>query len=686
MLAQRSPCRARPLCESRRDSVGILSQMALHRAQADSKAARGTRTIAALEIQGRAHHVVKDRVEVLVQADLDFFDMNDAFPRAASGQCVVPYGRGQVLHPNLFALPEQASKLDHVPQLAHIAGPSVTLQGCHRCSGHLRRTYAVPGRQLRDELMNQRCDVGVSLSEGRHSQCDALNPIVEVRSKPSGLNLVFQGTQGGTHQARIHADLGAPADAHEFAIFEEAQELCLDVHRHFTDLVEKQRASGGRFHLPTRALVRAGERAAFVPEQLALEQRVRDRRAIDGHEGSRAARGQLVHAPGNHLLTRPAFADDRDPHVLTGYDTNDTVELAHRRGPHNWLEDDVILTYSTRHCPDTYHILSHRPLRPLRCPHRVPLPSRQSRSGGQTRRVVTARVAGTIAATRRQVRRLKRTGFAVAPVQLGQRAPRGWEDAGGGTAPEDASFDRQLPRRVRERSRQYWTPVAVAIRVAARFRNHGARSILDVGCGPGKFCIVAGSLDPRFAVHGIDQRPRLIRHGARLARKLGAYNVRFSVGDVTTIPWDAYQGLYFFNPFAENIFHAQDRFDDDVQLSALRFASELLRVERLLERARVGTVVVTYHGLGGPIPSSYELVSDERAGSDRVRTWVQRRRLDSRWVWLEVQNSVLRVRRSELHCALASLICECPLSDRAANPRPEEPDTCPDITASAHLG
>jgi SAM-dependent methyltransferase len=271
------------------------------------------------------------------------------------------------------------------------------------------------------------------------------------------------------------------------------------------------------------------------------------------------------------------------------------------------------------------------------------------------------------------VRRPKQTDFAVAPIQLGQPAPRRWEDTDGGTTPEDASFDRQLPRRIRERSRQYWTPVAVAIRAAAHFRNYRARNILDVGCGPGKFCIVAGCLDPEVAVHGIDQRPRLVRHGARLARKLGAHNVRFSVGDVTTIPWDSYQGLYFFNPFAENIFHEQDRFDDDVQLSALRFASELLRVERLLEQARVGTVVVTYHGLGGPIPSSYELVTDERAGSDRVRTWVQRQRPDSRWVWLEVQNSVLRVPRSELHCALASLICECPPNDTAASLRREEP-------------
>ncbi|HEY0465790.1 MAG TPA: hypothetical protein VGC79_16365, partial [Polyangiaceae bacterium] len=54
---------------------------------------------------------------------------------------------------------------------------------------------------------------------------------------------------------------------------------------------------------------------------------------------------------------------------------------------------------------------------------------------------------------------------------------------------DDSLFDAQFPRYVRERSAQYWTPVAVAARAAAIFREQGATRILDVGCGPGKFCV-----------------------------------------------------------------------------------------------------------------------------------------------------------------------------------------------------
>jgi predicted RNA methylase len=239
---------------------------------------------------------------------------------------------------------------------------------------------------------------------------------------------------------------------------------------------------------------------------------------------------------------------------------------------------------------------------------------------------------------------------------------------------QDRSFDDQFPRYVRERSSQYWTPVAVAAQAAAIFRARGATRILDVGCGPGKFCVVAGCEQRDLEVHGIEQRSRLVRLGARLARQLGARNVRFSVADVTAVPWDGYDGFYFFNPFGENVMQRSEQFDNKVTLSTFRFGSELLRVECLLEQAPVGTVVVTYCGLGGPIPASYELVADERAGTDRLRTWVQGPRRWSTSAWLESVGSVMSVSRSDMHCALAALICEnrglSPL-DADAPPQPE---------------
>jgi hypothetical protein len=228
---------------------------------------------------------------------------------------------------------------------------------------------------------------------------------------------------------------------------------------------------------------------------------------------------------------------------------------------------------------------------------------------------------------------------------------------------DDELFDQHLPHYVRERSRQFWTPVAVAARAAASLSEHGARRILDVGSGPGKFCVVGGCLLPELDFHGIEQRPRLVRLGIRLARHFGARNVHLSTGDATLVSPGGYDGFYFFNPFAENVFDQGERFDNQVSLSSKRYGEELLRAEALLARARVGTVVVTYHGLGGGIPSSYELVAEERAGSDWLRTWVRRSEERRDWSWLEADSSIVQVATRDMHTVLAALAGERPPED-----------------------
>lgn len=214
--------------------------------------------------------------------------------------------------------------------------------------------------------------------------------------------------------------------------------------------------------------------------------------------------------------------------------------------------------------------------------------------------------------------------------------------------------------------------MAVAAYVARIFSDGNARRILDVGCGPGKFCVVAGCLQPELTLHGIDRRRKLVRIGVGMARRYGATNVRFSAGDATTVAWDDYDGFYFFNPFSENTFEQYDRFDAEVDLSASRFVRELLQVETLLTRARVGTLVVTYHGLGGPLPSTYELLSDEKVGSGRVRAWVKRENgLEGR-MWLESATAVIPLSKTRMRSIYSSLILDEAAADGSAPKTPQE--------------
>lgn len=199
----------------------------------------------------------------------------------------------------------------------------------------------------------------------------------------------------------------------------------------------------------------------------------------------------------------------------------------------------------------------------------------------------------------------------------------------------DAQLDGFLPVAVRRVSRVYWTSVAVARKAAHILEHLGVRRVLDMGSGPGKFCVVAAARAPRIEFVGIEHRPQLVAVAESLAAEVGVANVTFSVGDATRIPWTDFDAFYVFNSFAENDFAADDQFDRTVELSRARHIAEVRRVARRLATAPVGSVLLTYHGLTGPIPSSYELLHAEAAGTGWLRAWRKGDAASCGRYWLE---------------------------------------------------
>jgi SAM-dependent methyltransferase len=203
-------------------------------------------------------------------------------------------------------------------------------------------------------------------------------------------------------------------------------------------------------------------------------------------------------------------------------------------------------------------------------------------------------------------------------------------------SPHDIVFDSVYPAAVRLLSRRFWTPVAVAHRAAELFLGAGARRVLDVGSGVGKFALAAAAAAPGVEFVGVERRTQLVAIARRAQVELGVPNARFIVGDAARIDWGPFDGLYFFNPLAENLFDRDDRIDDALGLGAARFVMDVRRVEMALQGLRIGTAVVTYHGSGTRIPACFDLVAREGAGSDALRLWVKRREsVNGEYVWEE---------------------------------------------------
>jgi SAM-dependent methyltransferase len=206
---------------------------------------------------------------------------------------------------------------------------------------------------------------------------------------------------------------------------------------------------------------------------------------------------------------------------------------------------------------------------------------------------------------------------------------------------EDVAFDAVYPATIRLLSPRFWTPVAVARRAATLLRAAGARRVLDVGAGVGKFVLVAAGEAAGLEFVGVEQRAHLVEMARKASHKPRIPNAHFHAADATTISWGGFDAFYFFNPFAENLYFEDDRIDDHVELTKKRFVRDAIGVERALRAAPVGSLALTYHGLSGRIPACYELEASEPAGSDWLRLWAKRREKDDGHFFVEVDDGTV---------------------------------------------
>ena len=129
----------------------------------------------------------------------------------------------------------------------------------------------------------------------------------------------------------------------------------------------------------------------------------------------------------------------------------------------------------------------------------------------------------------------------------------------------NAQFDRILPLCWRRFSIMHWTPVQVARRAAQFLVSGPETQVLDVGSGPGKFCLVGA-----LATQGI--LPVWNRDHIWW-NSLGALPIStpfpgcaFCVPMPETWTGADYNAFYFYNPFYENL-DPDKKLDERVELS-----------------------------------------------------------------------------------------------------------------------
>lgn len=189
-----------------------------------------------------------------------------------------------------------------------------------------------------------------------------------------------------------------------------------------------------------------------------------------------------------------------------------------------------------------------------------------------------------------------------------------------GAQPSDVDFDGMFTWDTRQLSSDHWTPVEVALCAAEMLVTGPGARVLDVGCGPGKFCLIGAARHPvPFA--GIDQRPHLLMEGQAIARCERITNLEFIHGNMVDLDWSDYNAFYLYNPFSENV--RQPVIDRTVPLRLEYYCLYVEIVQRKLMELPVGTRVVTYHGFGGELPYGYRMVANKEIGSGFLQCWIK---------------------------------------------------------------
>src|SRR5712664_84522 len=140
-------------------------------------------------------------------------------------------------------------------------------------------------------------------------------------------------------EADVEPDSPGAADADEFALLKDAQQLGLQRQRKLADFVEEDASAFGDFQQPFLLTDGAGECPLLVPEQLTFQKRFCQCGAIQGHKRLILAGAILMNRASSELLARATFAANQDGGFAGGDLLNELVDLAHARA----LADHIVL-------------------------------------------------------------------------------------------------------------------------------------------------------------------------------------------------------------------------------------------------------------------------------------------------------------------------------------------------------
>src|ERR1700676_327744 len=232
---------------------------------------------------------------------------------------------GQEVDVDTLLSGEDHRAFDDIFKFADVAGPIVVHQ-------QLQRTWREHAQRLGvflaiapEEMREKQRHVFAAVAQRRKDQMNHVQTVVKIFAEAAFADQSKEVDVGSGNDADIHFNCFGAAEAHEFTLLNDAQELGLRFMADSGDLIEKYGALIRDFEEPFFGRDGAGESALDVAKELRFEKVHGDGAGVDGHESFFGARGCGMNGFGDEFFAGAAFAADQNGGAR-GSDLRDQVE------------------------------------------------------------------------------------------------------------------------------------------------------------------------------------------------------------------------------------------------------------------------------------------------------------------------------------------------------------------------
>jgi SAM-dependent methyltransferase len=188
---------------------------------------------------------------------------------------------------------------------------------------------------------------------------------------------------------------------------------------------------------------------------------------------------------------------------------------------------------------------------------------------------------------------------------------------------QEAEFDAIFPPFYQLQSLVHWSSIEVAREISSWLAPEVGKTIIDIGCGVGKLCVLLNILTGR-EIHGIEQRQNLVDIANRIILVNGLENIHIKQMNMLDLVWDQFDIYYLYNPFQEHIVDDEfGKINSDIEFDKKHYLHYTAEVYRQLRLAKAGKIFISFHGYGGPMPPLWMKTHSENFGSGELAMWIK---------------------------------------------------------------